>query len=93
MILYVILAALIVLNISAFLMYYDDKRRAICGDWRISEDALFVIAIIGGSVGAILGMLLLRHKTRHLKFRIGLPVILVLQIVLAIVLYKFFAAG
>ena len=71
-----------IVNLIAFAMYGLDKSRAKRGKWRISEKALFLIAVIGGSLGAILGMHLFRHKTRHWSFRIGLPVILAVQLIL-----------
>ena len=73
---------LLLINLVALVVYGVDKRRAKKGKWRISEKALFLVALIGGSVGAIAGMYLFRHKTKHWYFRIGLPVILVAQLVL-----------
>lgn len=86
---YLLLAAiyLLVLNFIGFLFMYTDKMRAQKNRWRIRESTLFLIAAAGGSVGSILGMKLFRHKTKHLSFQIGMPVILILQIVLGIVLY------
>ena len=71
---------LVIINIIAFAMYGIDKRRANRGEWRISEMALLGVAIIGGSVGAILGMFVFRHKTQHWYFRYGLPLILLVQV-------------
>lgn len=71
-----------IINLIAFALYGADKSKAKHGKWRISEKTLIGIAVIGGSVGAILGMYVFHHKTRHWYFRYGLPVILVLQIVL-----------
>lgn len=68
-------------NVLAFLMYGLDKLRAKKDKWRIPEKTLIMVAVIGGSVGAFLGMQTFRHKTKHLKFTIGVPVIFVLQIV------------
>lgn len=64
-------------------MYYD-KKRAIKKQWRISEAALITIAIIGGSIGEYLGMQNFRHKTKHLKFKIGIPIIIMVQIIFCI---------
>lgn len=64
-----------------------DKRRARKGAFRIPEATLFSIAIIGGSVGSILGMIIFRHKTKHWHFIIGLPVILLIHIVLIAVMF------
>jgi uncharacterized membrane protein YsdA (DUF1294 family) len=64
-----------------------DKRRARKGAFRIPEATLFSIAIIGGSIGSILGMLIFRHKTKHWYFKIGLPIILLIQIILIAVMF------
>lgn len=64
---------------------YIDKQRAIKHKWRIPEKTLFLIAIVGGSIGTWCGMYLFRHKTKHVKFVIGFPLILIIQII--IVLY------
>ncbi len=71
---------ILIINITAFILYGIDKVRAKRGEWRISEKSLFLVALIGGSVGAIVGMHVFHHKTRHWYFRIGLPLILILQI-------------
>ena len=67
-------------NLFGFLMMGIDKLKAVKRGFRISEATLFLIALLGGSAGCILGMLLFRHKTRKRRFSIGLPVILLLQI-------------
>ena len=73
---------LIIINLIAFITMYLDKRKARYGKWRIPEQTLFILALIGGSIGAIAGMYTFRHKTKKLRFSIGFPVILILQIVL-----------
>ena len=73
---------LIVINIVAFLVYGIDKWKAKQGSWRISEATLLILAVIGGSIGALLGMKVWRHKTQHKKFKYGLPLILIIQIIL-----------
>ncbi|MBQ2792087.1 MAG: DUF1294 domain-containing protein [Oscillospiraceae bacterium] len=75
---------LVLINLAAFLLMGIDKSRARRELWRIPEKVLFGSALLGGSIGAIAGMFFFRHKTRHLSFRLGLPVILLLQIVLYI---------
>lgn len=77
---------LVVINVAALALFGADKRKAKKHAWRISEKALFLSAVLGGSVGALLGMLLFRHKTKHWYFVIGIPLILVIQIFL---LWKF----
>ncbi len=75
-------------NVISFIVMGVDKRRAVKRAFRVPESTLFVLAIIGGSIGSIAGMHLFHHKTRHWYFLYGMPVILALQIllVLAVVL-------
>ena len=73
---------LIVINIVTFLVYGIDKWKARQGSWRISEATLLILAVIGGSFGALFGMKVWRHKTMHKKFKYGLPLILLAQIAL-----------
>ena len=75
---------LLAVNLAAFLVMGVDKRRAKKGKWRISEKTLFLPAVLGGALGGILGMRVFHHKTKHWYFRIGFPLILVLQIALVI---------
>lgn len=63
----------------AFVVFGADKKMARQGTWRIPERTLFTLALLGGSPGAIIGMLVFHHKTKHMKFVIGLPTILVLE--------------
>lgn len=78
---------LLIINALAFLLMLIDKRKAVKKAWRIPEATLLGIAILGGSLGAVLAMRLFRHKTLHLKFSLGLPVILVAHILLLIFLF------
>lgn len=75
-----------IINVIAFLLFCIDKQRAREHRWRIPEKTLFLAALLGGSPGAILGMHVFHHKTKHASFRIGLPVILILQILLVTLL-------
>ena len=70
------------INVLAFALMGADKRRARRKEWRISEKALFLSALLGGSVGAILGMRAFHHKTRPWYFKFGMPVILIAQLAL-----------
>ena len=81
-----ILTYLILVNAAGFLLMLTDKLKAKAGAWRIPEATLMGIALVGGSIGAIAGMNLFRHKTKHPKFFIGLPVILALQIVIGLII-------
>jgi len=77
-----IIYILIVINVLTFLVYGIDKWKAKQGRWRISEATLLLLAIVGGSIGALLGMKIWHHKTMHKKFKYGLPLILLVQIAL-----------
>ena len=81
---------LVAVNILAFVCFGVDKQKAKAHQWRISENTLLGIAICGGSLGAICGMRLFHHKPKHPKFTIGLPVILLLQAIAAVVAYTVF---
>ncbi len=80
---------LILINVAAFLFMLVDKRKAIRKRWRIPERVLLGLSFIGGSLGGLLAMQLFRHKTKHLQFAIGIPVMLVLHIVLGVVAYLY----
>ena len=78
-ILYFYVAAI---NVVTFFVYGLDKSKAKARQWRIPEAQLIFLAVIGGSVGALLGMRIFHHKTRKPKFRIGIPVILIIQLII-----------
>lgn len=78
-----LLICLAAVNVAAFAAMGIDKARAKAGAWRIPEATLFLLAVLGGSVGGILGMQMFRHKTRHKTFTVGFPAILVCQLALA----------
>ena len=77
-----VLIYLLAINVVAFLMYGFDKWKAKKDKWRVPEKTLLLVAAIGGSIGAFAGMQVFRHKTKHMKFVIGVPVIFILQIAL-----------
>ena len=70
------------INLAAFIAFGADKRRAKRREWRVPERTLFLLALLGGSLGAVCGMCAFRHKTRRRYFRYGLPAILFAQIAL-----------
>lgn len=78
----VIVNYLVILNIVTFFVYGIDKWKAKKSKWRIREAALLGLAILGGSVGAWLGMEVWHHKTMHKKFKYGIPAIIVIQLLL-----------
>lgn len=75
---------LVAINVVTFFMYGIDKWKAKRSKWRISEATLLGLAVIGGSIGAWLGMRVWHHKTMHKKFQFGIPLIIVAQIALVI---------
>ncbi|MCR4924555.1 MAG: DUF1294 domain-containing protein [Lachnospiraceae bacterium] len=83
----IILIYLAVINIAAFFAFGMDKVRAKRGAWRISESSLITFALFGGSIGALIGMFVFRHKTLKPKFYIGIPLILLIQLLLAAVIF------
>lgn len=76
----IVLIILILMSLAAFSAMGIDKRRARLGKWRISEKALFLLALLGGAVGGMVGMLVFRHKTKHWYFKFGFPILAVLQL-------------
>lgn len=79
---------LLVVNTLTFLLYGIDKYKAKKARWRISEATLLMMAVIGGSIGAWAGMRLWHHKTMHKKFKYGIPLIILLQVVLVFYLHN-----
>lgn len=82
-----ILIYLIAINVVTFFAYGIDKWKAKRSKWRISEATLSGMAVIGGSIGAWLGMRVWHHKTMHKKFQFGIPLILIIQLAIVIWLY------
>ena len=83
-----ILFLLIAVNLVSFALYGLDKLKAKKGLWRIKESTLLLVAALGGSLGALLGMEVFRHKTKHWQFKVLVPVFLVLHVALAVWLVK-----
>ncbi|MBR3973203.1 MAG: DUF1294 domain-containing protein [Oscillospiraceae bacterium] len=78
-----LLLYLLIINAAGFLLMLADKQKAKRGAWRIPEATLMWVAALGGSIGSLAGMYTFRHKTKHPKFTIGIPVILAIQIIAA----------
>ena len=78
---------LVLINLLTFIVYGIDKLKAKKGKWRIPESTLLLLAFMGGSVGAWLGIKVWHHKTLHKKFKYGVPFIFILQIALCIYLF------
>ena len=83
----VLLVWLAVINLLTFIVYGADKRRARKGKWRVPEKTLFLLPLLGGSIGALLGMRVFHHKTKHWYFVWGISAILLAQIALAVWIY------
>lgn len=80
---------IVAVNITALLLYGIDKSKAVRHKWRIPEHTLIGVAMIGGSIGALIGMLMFHHKTRKPKFKFGVPVILIFQLIVVIAVINF----
>ena len=83
-ILRIVILYLVAINVVTFLLYGIDKFKAKRSRWRIPESVLLGLAVVGGSIGAWLGMMVWRHKTQHNKFKYGIPLILAIQIAILI---------
>ncbi len=79
-----IIAYFLLINVITFFVYGLDKLKAKKQAWRIPEAVLLMLAVIGGSIGALIGMKVWHHKTLHNKFRFGVPIILILQVIIAL---------
>lgn len=82
-----LLVYLLIINAAAFALMLADKWKAKKNRWRIPEATLMGVAALGGSIGALAGMYLVRHKTQHPKFTLGIPLILAVQVALATWIY------
>lgn len=80
---------LLIINLIAVAVTIYDKRCAVKRRWRVKESTLLLLSFLGGSVGMYITMLLIRHKTRHLKFMLGIPIILIFQLVIAFVIWRY----
>ena len=80
---------LVIINVMTFIVYALDKWKAKKSKWRIRESTLLGLAAIGGSIGALLAMKILRHKTLHNQFRYGVPLILFAQITIGVAIWYF----
>lgn len=83
---------LLLINAAAFVLMLADKLKARKNRWRIPERTLMLSALLGGSIGALAGMYLFRHKTRHAKFTIGIPAILIAEVFLIFWIFSRFSA-
>ncbi|MDF2951929.1 MAG: hypothetical protein K0S18_1512 [Anaerocolumna sp.] len=86
----IIAGYLLLLNLLGFVLMGTDKKRARNNQWRIPEKTLFMVAILGGSLGSILGMKYFRHKTKHYKFIFGMPAVLIIQLILILYIISYY---
>lgn len=77
---------LLIINALGFILMLVDKIKAKKNLWRIPEATLFLVAVIGGSIGSLFGMYTFRHKTKHIKFIVGMPLILAAQIIAVVLI-------
>ena len=82
----ILMVYLLIINAASLILMLADKLKARKNLWRIPEKVLFLSAILGGSIGSLLGMYVFRHKTKHFSFILGMPLILAIQIVLAVII-------
>ena len=85
----ILIAVFVLWNIITFALYASDKRRAAKKQWRISEATLILCAFFMGGIGAMLGMSILRHKTHHIKFKLLVPLAVVLNIAVVVAVFWF----
>ncbi len=85
----IIIYYLLTINLLTFVTYGIDKYKARHKHWRVREASLLLLAALGGSPAALLAMHLFRHKTQHNKFRYGVPGILIVQVLLVVLAYKY----
>lgn len=83
-----LLIYLLIINLTGFFAMFLDKQKARRGKWRIPEKTLFLLAIIGGSLGNTLGMHTFHHKTKHWYFKFGMPLILIAQVALIVYIFS-----
>ena len=86
MLIKILLVYLVIINAAGFILMLTDKIKAKKNLWRIPEATLFLVAAVGGSIGSIAGMYTFRHKTKHIKFTLGMPLILAVQIIAVILI-------
>ncbi|MDN3018431.1 DUF1294 domain-containing protein [Paenibacillus sp. BSR1-1] len=77
-----LVAAYFIMNIAGLVIMWEDKRRAKRHEYRIRERTLWLVALFGGAVGTTAGMQLYRHKTKHLNFKIGFPILAIIEVIL-----------
>lgn len=78
---YILIGYIIIINIISFFIMLYDKKQAIYHNFRISEKTIFIVSLLLGGIGTYVGMYVFRHKTKHLKFTISIPIVIILNII------------
>lgn len=88
--LFILAIYLILINLIAVIVTIYDKLCAVKRRWRVKESTLLLLSALGGSISMYITMLLIRHKTRHIKFMLGIPLILIVQLIIAFLIWRYF---
>ena len=88
-ILFILAIYLILINLIAVIVTIYDKLCAVKRRWRVKESTLLLLSALGGSICMYITMLLIRHKTRHIKFMLGIPLILIIQIIIVFLIWRY----
>lgn len=88
-ILFILAIYLILINLIAVIVTIYDKLCAVKRRWRVKESTLLLLSALGGSISMYITMLLIRHKTRHKKFMLGIPLILIVQLIIAFLIWRY----
>lgn len=87
--LYILIGYIIIINIISFFIMLYDKKQAIYHNFRISEKTIFIVSLLLGGIGTYVGMYVFRHKTKHLKFTIGIPIVIILNIISVFYIFNY----
>ena len=87
--LFILAIYLILINLIAVIVTIYDKLCAAKRRWRVKESTLLLLSALGGSISMYITMLLIRHKTRHIKFMLGIPLILIVQLIIAFLIWRY----
>lgn len=86
---YILIGYIIIINIISFFIMLYDKKQAIYNNFRISEKTIFIVSLLLGGIGTYVGMYVFRHKTKHLKFTIGIPIVIILNIISVFYIFNY----
>lgn len=87
--LFILAIYLILINLITVIVTIYDKLCAVKRRWRVKESTLLILSALGGSISMYITMLLIRHKTRHIKFMLGIPLILIVQLIIAFLIWRY----